>query len=97
MRVPLTALLTYYRNSLADADRMSPEDSLIQTALETSSQEWLDAQLARENIEKIWQAKSPNGKTEMDEWGRKRYWYCPWVGSLKPEHGAQRHENGHRA
>lgn len=91
MRVPLTALLTYYRNSLADADRMSPEDSLIQTALETSSQEWLDAQLARENIEKIWQAKSPNGKTEMDEWGRKRYWYCPWVGSLKPEHGAQRH------
>ena len=91
MRVPLTSLLTYYRNSLADADRMAPDDALIQTAIVVKSEEWSTGQLHREHAEQLWAARSPNGKTEIDEWGRKRYWYCPWVGTLKPEHGAQRH------
>ena len=91
MRVPLTALLTYYRNSLADADRMAPDDNLVQSALLAEEADWSGGQLHREHAEQLWAARSPNGKTEIDEWGRKRYWYCPWVGTLKPEHGAQRH------
>ena len=90
MRVPLTALLTYYRNSLADADRMAPDDNLVQSALLAEEADWSEGQLHREHAEQLWAARSPNGKTEIDEWGRKRYWYCPWVGTLKPEHGAHK-------
>lgn len=91
MRVPLTSLLTYYRNSLADADRMAPDDALVQSALTADKNEWCSGQLHREHAENLWAARGFSGKTEIDEWGRKRYWYCPWVGTLKPEHGAQRH------
>jgi len=91
MKVPLTALLTYYRNSLADADRMAPEDSLIQNAIELDQNVWSNAQLPPEQCELLWNTRNPNGKTEIDEWGRKRFWFCPWVGTLKPEHGAVRH------
>ena len=89
--IPLQAMLQYYRNSLADADRMAPEDTLIQSALHTQPEHWLQAQLGASEMEAVWNARNPNGKTEVDEWGRRRYWYCPWVGTLKPEHGAQRY------
>ena len=87
----ITPLLSYYRNSLADADRMAPEDSLIQNGILTDDDAWLTGQLHREQADQLWAARNPNGKVEMDDMGRKRYWYCPWVGTLKPEHGAARH------
>lgn len=91
MRIPLVKLLSYYRNSLADADRMAPEDSWVQTATPTNVDEWASGQLSPETLEMVWQARSGSGKADTDEWGRRRFWLCPFVGTLKPEHGARRH------
>lgn len=90
MRITVPSLLHYYRNSLADADRMSPEESWIQTALKVSISEWESGQLHPETVNSLWAARTQSGKAEIDEWGRRRVWYCPWVGTLKPEHGAQK-------
>lgn len=90
MKLTVPSLLHYYRNSLADADRMSPEDSWIQTALKVSITEWESGQLNPETVNSLWAARTQSGKAEIDEWGRRRVWFCPWVGTLKPEHGAQK-------
>ena len=63
----ITPLLSYYRNSLADADRMAPEDSLIQNGILTDDDAWLTGQLHREQADLLWAARNPNGKVEIDD------------------------------
>lgn len=70
---------------------MAPEDTWIQTASQADASEWESGQLSPESIDLIWQASSGAGKADVDELGRKRFWFCPYVGTLKPEHGAKRH------
>ena len=90
MKITVPNLWHYYRNSLADADRMTPDDNWIQTANKADISEWESGQLHAETVNMIWAARTQSGKAEIDEWGRRRVWYCPWVGTLKPEHGAQK-------
>jgi hypothetical protein len=91
MRIQLAPLLSYYRNSLADADRMAPDDAWLETASIVQTAEWATGQLSTATLSAIWSTTSGTGKGEVDDFGRKRFWLCPFVGRLKPEHGAKRH------
>lgn len=64
----ITPLLSYYRNSLADADRMAPEDSLIQNGILTDDDAWLTGQLHREQADHSGPLEIPMARSKWTTW-----------------------------
>lgn len=78
----------YYRNSLADSDRMMPDDGTLAQSLSITIDELLEGKISEERMRQLTQGRW--NSHDPDEQGRISLQIAPWIGKVKPEHGVQK-------